>query len=56
MDKYIGQLLDDRYEILEVIGIGGMAVDVGNVYISNIACALILGIITNVVVSKAKEE
>ena len=25
-DKYIGQLLDDRYEILEVIGIGGMAV------------------------------
>ena len=37
-------------------GIGGMAVDVGNVYISNIACALILGIITNVVVSKAKEE
>ena len=37
-------------------GIGGMAVDVGNVYISNNACALILGIITNVVVSKAKEE
>ena len=26
MDKYIGRLLDDRYEILEVIGIGGMAV------------------------------
>ena len=25
-DKYIGRLLDDRYEILEVIGIGGMAV------------------------------
>ena len=25
-DKYIGQLLDDRYEILEVIGVGGMAV------------------------------
>ena len=25
-DKYIGQLLDNRYEILEVIGIGGMAV------------------------------
>ena len=26
MDKYIGRLLDDRYEILEVIGVGGMAV------------------------------
>jgi serine/threonine protein kinase len=26
MDKYIGQLLDNRYEILEVIGTGGMAV------------------------------
>ena len=26
MDKYIGKMLDDRYEILEVIGVGGMAV------------------------------
>ena len=26
MDRYIGQMLDDRYEILEVIGRGGMAV------------------------------
>lgn len=26
MNHYIGQLLDDRYEILEVIGTGGMAV------------------------------
>ena len=26
MDKYIGRLLDNRYEILEVIGSGGMAV------------------------------
>ena len=25
-DKYIGRLLDGRYEILEVIGVGGMAV------------------------------
>ena len=25
-DKYIGRLLDNRYEILEVIGTGGMAV------------------------------
>ena len=26
MDKYIGRLLDNRYEILEMIGSGGMAV------------------------------
>lgn len=25
-DKYIGMMLDDRYEILERIGVGGMAV------------------------------
>jgi len=37
-------------------GIGGMAMDIGNVYISNIACALILGIIINAALSKAKEE
>ena len=24
MDQYIGKLLDNRYEILEVIGVGGM--------------------------------
>ena len=28
MDQYIGKMLDDRYEILELIGAGGMA----NVY------------------------
>ena len=26
MEKYLGQLLDDRYELLEIIGSGGMAV------------------------------
>ena len=26
MNRYIGQMLDDRYEILEVIGSGGMSV------------------------------
>jgi len=37
-------------------GIGGMAMAIGNVYITNIACALILGIIVNAVLSKAKED
>ena len=26
MNRYIGQMLDDRYEILEIIGSGGMSV------------------------------
>ena len=26
MEKYIGKILDGRYEILEIIGVGGMAV------------------------------
>lgn len=26
MDKYIGRLLEDRYEIIDVLGVGGMAV------------------------------
>ena len=30
-------------------GIGGMAMDIGHVYISNIACALILGIVMNAI-------
>ena len=37
-------------------GIGGMAMAIGKVTITAIACALILGIIVNLVVSKAKDE
>ena len=37
-------------------GIGGMAMAIGKVTLTAIACALILGIIVNLVVSKAKEE
>ena len=37
-------------------GIGGMAMAIGKVTITNIACALILGIIVNIIVSKAKDE
>ena len=37
-------------------GIGGMALGIGSIYITNIACALILGIIVNLMVSRGKEE
>ena len=33
-----------------------MALGINGIYITNIACALILGILTNVVLSKAKSE
>ena len=37
-------------------GIGGMAMAIGKVAITTIACALILGIVTNLLLNKAKEE
>ena len=37
-------------------GIGGMAMAIGKVTITNIACALILGIIVNVILSKKKKN
>ena len=37
-------------------GIGGMALGIGSIYITNIACALILGIFTNVILSRGKEN
>ncbi len=39
-----------------ISGIGGMAMQIGAVRLTSIACALILGIIVNLVLSKAKEE
>ena len=36
-------------------GIGGMAMGIGSLYITTTACALILGIITNVLLSKSKD-
>ena len=36
-------------------GIGGMAMAIGKVYITGIACALILGIVTNIVLNKFKK-
>ncbi len=41
--------------VILICGIGGMALAIGKVYITNIACALILGIITNVILSRKKD-
>ncbi len=42
--------------VILITGIGGMALQLGAIKITTIACALILGILTNLVVSKSKEE
>ena len=42
--------------VILITGIGGMAIAIGKVTITAIACALILGIITNIVLSKGKKE
>ncbi len=40
--------------VILITGIGGMALAIGKVTITSIACALILGIVTNIVLSKKK--
>ncbi|MBR2878004.1 MAG: uracil-xanthine permease [Clostridia bacterium] len=42
--------------VILITGIGGLTLTFGKVTITAIACALILGILTNVLVSKAKED
>ncbi len=42
--------------VILIPGIGGMAMGIGEVYITTTACALILGILVNVMLSKGKEE
>ena len=42
--------------VILIAGIGGMAMAIGPVKITSIACALILGIITNLLLRKGKEE
>ena len=42
--------------VILVAGIGGLAITFGKVTITSIACALILGILTNVMLSGKKEE
>ncbi len=42
--------------VILITGIGGMALAIGKVTITGIACALILGIITNIVLTKKKTK
>ena len=42
--------------VILITGIGGLSVSFGQVTLTSIACALILGILVNVMVSKAKED
>ena len=42
--------------VILICGIGGMAIAIGKVTITAIACALILGILTNLIVSKATDR
>jgi uracil permease len=42
--------------VIFITGVGGMVVSFGAVEIRTVACALILGILTNVMLSKEKDE
>ena len=42
--------------VILITGIGGLSVSFGQVTLTSIACALILGIITNVIVAKGKDD
>ena len=42
--------------VIFIVGVGGMVVTFGAVEIRTVACALILGILTNVMLSREKEE
>ncbi len=42
--------------VILISGIGGLTLNFGNITITAVACALILGIITNIILSKGKSE
>ena len=42
--------------VILITGIGGMALQIGAVKITTVACALIFGIIVNLIVSKAPDQ
>ena len=41
--------------VILITGVGGMAMAIGKVFVSGIACALVLGIITNIILNKFKK-
>ncbi|MBR5473470.1 MAG: uracil-xanthine permease [Clostridia bacterium] len=42
--------------VILIAGIGGLSLSFGNITITTIACALILGIVTNIILSKKKDD
>ena len=42
--------------VILICGIGGFAISFGQVTITTVACALILGILTNTMLAKEKDE
>ena len=42
--------------VILIAGVGGLTVSFGQVTVTEVACALILGILTNVMLSKEKTE
>ena len=42
--------------VILISGIGGLTMTFGKITLTTVACSLILGIITNIIVGKAKEE
>jgi len=42
--------------VILITGIGGMSMKIGEIYITTIACALILGIITNIILNRFKKS
>ena len=42
--------------VILIAGVGGMTVNFGSVVITKVACALILGILTNLLCSKARKN
>ena len=42
--------------VILITGIGGMALSIGKVIITKIACALVLGIIVNILLNKFKKK